>query len=369
MKKFSALILIITSLLLLVSCGEAEYPPVESTDIEAQTVMTVSIENEKYNVKYELYRALFLNLRETVDGGDKTIWTSENKAQYINQIDEMIKSRAVDIYSVLHCAKKVGIDPYSSEFNTAVEEFISASVEGGYYDEQPIEGFGGDYQKYLESLKKMNLNYSVQDLLLRYSLASEKLYEYYAGYMSGEFVEESVQGKLEYTKDDVSNFYNSNDCVRVIRAYLPKAYFSRNRAEEIRNTIIEKANYGNDDVINYIIGITSTAASDIQNGEIIGKHNLDSVYYGELESAAFELAYFEVSNVIEISTGYDDGYVILYKIAKTSDHFDACYDSTTAIYVQNEIGKIIDTAAAQMLESITHSSILETLDRSAISMD
>lgn len=368
MKKIIALLLLITSLFVLVSCGEKEYEPVESSAVEAQVVMTIKFEEKKYDVKYELYRALFLNLRESVDGGDASVWSGDNKADYVAKIDGIIRARITEIYSVLHIANKIGIDVYSSEFDKAVKEYIKASVEGGYYDEIKIEGFGGDYQKYLDSLKQANLNYSVQDLLLRYSLATEKIYEYYAGYLDGEYIEETVQGKLEYTREDVLAFYNSNECVRVMRAFLPKAYFSATRAAEIRDKIVEKASFGDEEVGNYIIGISSTASSDVKNGELIAKHNLDTAYYEELEEAAFELAYFEVSEVISVTTGYEDGYVILYKIVKNDSHFDSCYDYITSVYVQNEIGKIIDMAAASMLEAIETTSVLEALDYAGISM-
>ena len=369
MKKIAAIILTAIIILTLASCGADKYPPVKSSELESQVAMTVNFEGKKYEIKYELYRALFLNMRESVDGGDMTVWTGENKAEYIAEIDRLIKSRAADIYAVLHIADKLGFDVYSSEFDKAVSEYIEVSVEGGYYDEQELEGFGGDYSKYLESLKEMNLNYAVQDLLLRYSLASEKIFEYYAGYLDGEFLEESTKGHLEYTKEDVESFYMSDECVRVIRAYLPKAYFSHTRAQQIRNTIAEKANYGDEQVANYIIGTTSTAASEIINGELIGKHNLDKAYYSELENSAFELSYFEVSELIEVSTGYEDGYIILYKTTKSPEHLSECIEYITSVYIQNEIGKIIDTATEGMLNNINSAEILDTLDRANISME
>lgn len=368
MKKITVLILILTFMLMLASCGEDKYPPVESSALESQVVMTINFEEKKYDVKYELYRALFLNLRDSVDGGDITVWSGENKSEYIEKIDTLIKKRATDIYSVLHIANKIGIDVYSKDFDKSVSEYIKVSVEGGYYGNQIIEGFDGDYEKYLASLKEMNLNYAVQDLLIRYSLASEKVFEYYAGY-EGEFLDELVQGKLEYTKEDVHAFYTGEDSIRVMRAYLPKAYFSATRAQEIRDKIAEKANYGDEEVSKYIIGTTATAASEIINGEIIGRHNLDDAYYSELEKAAFELSYFEVSEVVEVSSTNEDGYIILYKTVKTDAHFEECYDYVKSVYIQNEVGKIIDTDALGMLENITATTLLTTLDRSQISMD
>ena len=370
MKKIIAMLIAAASLIALISCGDSDYPPVKSTEEEARVVMSVNYENKKYEVKYELYRALFLSLHSDVDKGDFSVWSGDDKDAYIEKMDEIIKARVSEIYAVFHICSKIGIDVYSSDFDKKVKEIIATSVEGGYIGPTEIKGFEGDYDKYLASLKEMGLNYSVQDLMIRYSLATEEIYEYYGGTLdSEEFLENATSGALKYTAEDVLEFYNSSDCVRVIRAFLPKKNFSAERAESIRNTILEKANKGEADVANYIIGQTTTGATDIKNGEIIAEHNLDKQYYSELIKCAFELDAFEVSDVIEINTGYEDAYIILYKTVKSNTHFTECYDSIANVYVQNEIGKIIDTAASSIKENLKATEALSSLDRSAISME
>ena len=76
-----------------------------------------------------------------------------------------------------------------------------------------------------------------------------------------------------------------------------------------------------------------------------------------------------MSDVIEINTGYEDAYIILYKTVKSNTHFTECYDSIANVYVQNEIGKIIDTAASSINENLKATEALSSLDRSAISME
>lgn len=370
MKKIIALLIALAAAFSLVSCGADDYPPQKSTEEEARVVMSVNIENKTYNIKYELYRALFLSFHEEVDGGDMSVWSGANKAEYIDAVDGIIKEKAADIYAVLHVASKIGIDVYSFDFDKKVKEYIATSVEGGYFGDTEITGFEGDYNKYLESLKKMGLNYSVQDLMIRYSLANEEIYKYYAGTLdSEEYLENAVSGALKYTEKEVLEFYNSDDCVRVIRAFLPKLYYTAERAESIQSKIVEKAQKGETDVANYIIGQTTTGATDIKNGEIIAKHNLDKQYYSKLIESAFILDSFEVSDVISINTGYEDAYVILYKTVKTSEHFAACYDSIATAYVQNEIGKIIDTASTSIKNGLQPTDILKELDRGSISIE
>jgi hypothetical protein len=65
MKK-TAILLIVTiifSLFSLASCKKNEYEPVESTELEATEVMSFTLDGESYSVRYELYRALFLNYK------------------------------------------------------------------------------------------------------------------------------------------------------------------------------------------------------------------------------------------------------------------------------------------------------------------
>lgn len=372
MKKIAFFLLAVLTFISFTSCGESDYPPVESSKLESTVVMTLKIDDEEYDVKYELYRALFLNIREEIDGGDRSVWSGENKDDYVARADAKIKEQIADIYAVIHVSEKIGMDVYSSEFDDLIEEYIELSVEGGYYDDYKLVGFDGDYDAYLKHLSEMNLNYAAHDLILRYQIASGRIYDHYAGYTDGEFLEEYVEGALKYTKEEVKAFYKNNDeCVRVIRAFLPKTSFSEQRAEEIRQTICEKKVYGTDAVIDYVIGLgVPTADSEITNGDIIAKHNLDPAYYADMVEEAFSVGYFEVSAVIPISTGDSSstGYNILFKINKTDEHFEDCYESIETIYIQNKIGEMIDSASDILLASAKTTSFLDTLDRSAISM-
>ena len=372
MKKISVFLLAVLLLSLLTSCGGTDYPPVQSSELESTVVMTLKIEDEEYDVKYELYRALFLNIRDEIDGGDRSVWSGESKDGYVARADAEIKRQIADIYSVLHIADKIGIDVYSSEFDEIIEETIALSVEGGYYDDTEVIGYEGDYDAYLNHLREMNLNYSVHDLMLRYNIASSRIFDYHAGYTDGQFLEEYVQGELKFTKEDVKNFYNNNEeCVRVIRAHLPKSTFTAQKAEEKRQKLCEIEIYGEEAVVNYVIGLgVPTADSDIANGMLIAKHSLDSAYYAEFVEVAFALEYFEVSEVVEVFTGdtNSSGYNILYKIGKSDEHFENCYESIEAVYIQNQIGKIIDTAADTLLSSAQNTPFLNALDRATISM-
>ena len=59
---------------------------------------------------------------------------------------------------------------------------------------------------------------------------------------------------------------------------------------------------------------------------------------------------------------------MLYRAEKNSLHFEKCYNDVVSIYLQNEIGEIIDTAAEAIADELSNTTTLEGLDRSGISM-
>ena len=370
MKKVLAFILIVAlALPFLFSCGSTKYKPVESTEEEKRVIMTLSFEGEKYEVRYELYRALFLNLKNEVDGGDASVWSGSEKDKYIEKIDALIIEKAAQIFATFHLCKKVEIDVYSRDYEKRIDKYITLSVDGGYDGNNYILGFGGDYAKYLASLKAMNLNYSVQVLMLRYALALEDIEVYYGGNLDEEQFVDNVQiGKLQYTKEDVRAFYNSDECVRIIHGILRNNLFSKERAKEIRDKMSEKA--GEKQIVAYIINyMADAAASEIENGELIARYNLNSNYFKKLTDAAFALNLYETSEPIEIITGAIDAYHIIYRAEKTEEYYENCYDDIATAYVRNEIGKLLFEAESELVKGTSLNDELKMIDRSAISME
>lgn len=364
-----AIALIMTSVLCLfclVSCSEG-YPPVASTEKEAEVIMTVEFGEKKYDVKYELYRALFLTLKSQVDGGDSAVWDSAESASYEMAINALIVQRLTDIFSVFSIADEIGIDVYSDEYDEMVKECIIASVDGGAVGTMEYQGFDGDYDAYLASLKEMYLNYSVQDLFIRYALAVDDVYYYYTGNVDND----AVQGKLSYTKDDVKSYYDSDACVRVKQLFLSTltTSYTKERANEIRDSIASAAN---ENAV-FLLMINHSALGDVgkelEDGTMIGRHNLDPFYYGELTAAAFALNLYETSEVIEITTSSDKGFFILYRTDKSDSHFEECYEEIEAFYVEDKIGEILDERALALKESLKTTDVFTRLEYSKISME
>lgn len=377
MKKIIAILLLIASLFTFIGCKKNDYPPVESTEEEARTVMTLSIDGEKYKVRYELYRAFFLTYKDMVDGGNTEVWQGDDADEYVERIDEIIIDRITEIYAAFAICKRIGFDIYSKDVEKKISENIRVSVEGGSYGSSAIEGYDS-YEDYLEALKKINLNYSVQTLLFRYAIAVDAIDSYYIGTASSDDVNINITiGKLEYTKNDVKDFYDSDECVRVLRASFQKeiSYTPLEKAEKLRDSLRNAADSKDtlEDkeiaVVNSIMGngLYSNAA-EIREGYVIGKYNLERSYYGEMTRAAFELEIGEVSDPVEIVTDVENAYYVLYRTYKSDNHFEDNYESIKYIYLMNKVGEMIYTVADELKDSVEYSDVLKSINHSEIRM-
>ena len=363
MKRLLSLILIICTLLTLASCSDKTYEPVPSTDEEKTVLMTFSFEGEKYELKYELYRALFLNHSAEYDKGDKSFWATPEAEDAKREINATVTSLALDIFAALHLSKKIGYDPYSANAEKRIEEYVKESVEGS----DTIVGFGGDYDKYLESLKSMNLNYSVQTLMLRYSIACEKINEYYRGTADVDAPTPDMEaGALEYTKDDVLAFYRGEDSSRISIVVFNADYISREKVEERRDKLDSFASLG--DALNYAASFTPGDPEDVINGALIGR-NSSSTFYSEVTDAAFSMDVGDVSPVIHVVTDKSSEYWIVIKMDKTDSYVDENYEAVENIYVSQRINEIIDGVKISLAENKAEKDAFATLDHSKISMN
>ena len=377
MKKKIAIILMLATALSLVACGGNKYPAVESTEEEARTVMTMTLDGKTYEVKYELYRAFFLTYKSKVDGGDSGVWSGENKDEYIAKIDEMIIERVVEIYSAFALCERIGVDLYSREVEKKIKENVKISVEGGSYGSSTLDGYES-YDDYLAALKAMNLNYSVQTLLMRYAIAIDAIDTYYIGTASSDDVDINLSvGSIKYTEEDVRDFYFSDDCVRVLRANFQKeiSYTPLERAEKLRDKLTEAAasketlEEKETAVFNAIIanGLYSNTA-EIKNGYVIGRYNLERSYYGEMTDASLALEVGEVSDPINVVSDVEDAYYVVYRTYKSDEHFEANYESIKYVFLMNYVGEIAHGVALELKNSLTFTDAYSSIDHSGISM-
>ncbi len=363
MKRITASVLLVIAVFSLFSCSN-KYKPVKSTKEEAKVVLTLEVDNEEYEIKYELYRAFFLNYKSEIDKGDASVWSSDRADEYINKINKKIISSAATIYSALHLAEQLGIDPYSRSFENRIDEYVRIGVEGN----GAVTGHGGDYDAYLASLKKMNLNYSVSILLIRYQLALEAINEYYTGRVDE--VLGNIGGDAEIKTEDVEEYYYSDECARILYVFYQDGVKTDEQLEKIKSGI--EASDSDLSAAEYIIGHSFMTGSELikdgkVTGTILGKYVLDEIYYSEYTDAAMSLAAGQTSEIIKIK-GDGAGAYIIYKLAKGPEHFSAEYDKIRTSYIDNLIGKKLHEISTELSENSDFDDKYSEIDHSNISM-
>lgn len=372
MKKIIALFILIACIISLVGCSYKTYPPVESTETEATTVMTLTAGDKSYEVKYELYRALFLNFKGEFDGGDNSVWTGENKDEYISAIHEHITSLILDIYSAFAVCEGIGFDLYSQDVENQINEFIRISVDGGSYAGESFIGYNGDYDAYLAYLKTLNHNYSTHVLMYRYAIAIEAIDDHFIGTYSADDIDGQITvGSMTYTKEDIEKYYFSDACVRVLRTYISEEIdlYPLARAEKLAADLKEAAKKGESAVSNMIMGRGPIGATDGVQGVIIAKNNLDGAFYAGMVEEAFSLEVGEVSDVVPIHDGQGMRYYIMYRGEKSAEHLEKNYSDIAYIFLRDGVGATLENMKNELEEEIIKSDFLIDLDYSTISME
>ena len=370
LKSTVAIALIAASLFSLFGCKTSKYEPVKSTDEENAVVMQLKYDGRTYDVKYELYRAFFLNYKNQVDGGDSSVWAGNNKDEYIDKINDIIIEKICYIYSALELARQCNINMYSSEVEEQIQEYIRVSVEGDIA--MNVEGYG-DYENYLESLKQDNINYQTQVLLYRYSIAVDKIQTYFMGNLTEDGKDtDTTDGQLTYNSEDVRAFYYSNDCQRIMRAYINTDYFTNDeateRAERLRSRMINAALLGEYDVALAIVQNSTSSMIDVEKGVIAG-HNLNKMYYADLTNVAFELSLHEVSEIVKVSDNLGSGFYILYKAEKSDEHFEKYYNYIVYTYLTEIIGRKHEECATILEANVSLTDKYNNIVHTNISMD
>ncbi len=375
MKKLLFLFLTVAILLSCVSCGR-EFEPVPSTEEEAKTVFTMQIDGEEYEVAYELYRAFFLTYKSDIDGGVHTVWDGGNAQKYIDEINEKIFSSIGDIYTAFHMCNEIGVDIFSSAYDGEIDEYISDSVERIILLIEQEEKENGNevelsrdeaYKIYLERMKENYLNYSVTVLLYRYQLALAEIEAYYRGTANDVTDTGYSGGSIQFTKEDVKAFYNSDDTVKLLQCYrINDGSYAYEVADRARKHMLAASR---DTIVSAIIqNSLAGGAAQVERGMVIGKYTLDASFFADYTKTAFELEIGEVSSVISVYDGSQNGYYVLYRDEKSDDHFNTYYSDIAYSYVSNKIGEIEHKTKETLIKSIKPTSAYSELIHAQISI-
>ena len=361
-KALFLLILVFSATLIFTSCGK-KYKPVDSTKEESRVVCTMTVGDTEYEVKYELYRMLFLNNKTELDGGDDSVWSSDKKDEYISRVNEIIYERAAEMFSVFELASALDINPYSAAIEDEIYEYIVLSVEGNQAD---VKGHGS-YDKFLSSLKEKNMNYSVMELLLRYSIVSSRVYEKYRG--TTDEVLGDLPGDIQINREDILAYYLGDECVRVLQ--MVSGDYERMLTHRAKIAEINEKSDDDYDIALYIVQNSTALASDCivdkkTSGLVISKYALDYHTFGKYADAVFALDEGELSEIVEVN---GEGYYLTFRLQKTEEHFERCYDAIKRSYIDNAVGMQIEKTKGDLLNSLEINKNYSEIRHANISMD
>lgn len=361
MKRIISLFLACAALFSLTGCKK--YKPVKSTDRESAPVITMTYGGKKYEANYELFRMLLLSAKETVSGNDPNKFEGSEGAALLEEAKAIAIDKIYDIYSVFALCDALDIDLHSRKVNKEIEESITVSIEGGYgADGQPVTGLGS-YEAYLENLSLFYMNYAVQDLMLRYSYGVSAISAYYRG-TSDEYGNVKQDGKLSYTKEDVTAYYNSEDTRRILFVFTT---LGETEAAALRDAIA--ALPSESAVSDYMLGHSTASEADAKDGMVIGKYSLDNALYSKITDAAFSLAVGETSGPIECIHMDTKGHFILYRAEKSPKNLEEAFESVETFYVENEIGKRYAEAKQALQSSAAFTAFFDSLVLKDIHME
>ena len=103
MKKIISWLLLIATALTLTSCNKTTYPAVESSKKESQVLMKIGSGKKSYEVRYELYRAFYLTLREDYGEALSAEQEDELEARVLDNSGYTAKEAANVIAEVIEC--------------------------------------------------------------------------------------------------------------------------------------------------------------------------------------------------------------------------------------------------------------------------
>ncbi len=359
MKRFIAIALLFCVCISAFSgCKKNKYDPVESTEEESRVIISLKVGENSYDIRYEFYRAFFLTYKSEIDGGDESVWSGENKSEYIDKINEKIISEAAEIFSVFELCKRLRIDLYSDDIEDQINEMIKINVEGGSWGDRTLIGYDGDYEKYLASLKEIYHNYQTSVLLMRYYIGKQLIDDYYIGSaLSDDGSGRITDGAIEYTKDKIRDYYNSDESSQILTTFVADevSYTPTEDAEEIRLEVIAAAKISTNAVRIRMIDLGSpTAVAELESGILIGRNSL-SRDYSELAEVADSLSVGEVGRVVKtVSSEYGKRYYIIYKMEKSETFFEENYTAVVQVYLYDTIGTNLAMVAELLKNEATY---------------
>ncbi len=336
---------------LFTACGDGGYDQKKSTEEELTTVLKMGT----HDVPYELFRALFINRKAEVDGGDPSLWTGADAAQYHEKIMPLVLEDLAAIYATFDLAKEYDIDPFGDDVSEELSDQITISVEGGTWNGVTIQGFD-NYDAYLDSLAKNGMNDGASRLLLRYQICEDRLIDLLAV---------PYTSKYTYTEADVQALYESDDCRRFVLLYRETNALGMTK-EEHENVVLKgleklRAETDGTEIVKISKQYFQNSITEIENGSFLTPNALGRQVWGEVLDEAFALEVSEFSEPIAVSTATQDFLYVVHRIEKDTDAYKKNAEDIEELYVRDRLYNDLKKKEKSLLTSVVYTEFYNTL--------
>lgn len=344
LRSFFVFCLAALMLFSLCACG---YRPVKSTKDESATVFSF---DGKHEVKYELFRFLFLQKKQAESNGDDSYFEGKDKNALFAEYAKEAEREAAKVYALFSLCEKYGVDPYAEEIEDEITETIKATIDG----DETNEGYGSK-RAYLDDIRTVFLNDSVYRLYLRYDICERLL--------AAQLKKDGVIG-AEWA--DVSAYYCGDETVCATWVLIPYSNLG-GYTEGMRRELYEQAKgKSNDDFKKMAAQYALTQSPDeLAIGLYFGRYEYDALYQ-ELVETAFSLEEGETSEPFYSG----DGLYILRRLPKDLSYI-ADEDNREALnegYMLGSFGAMLAEEEARLLSSVSYTETYEALVFDSVKM-
>ena len=274
---------------------------------------------------------------------------AEGEARFKALLDAAVASVS-EIYAMLAACRAVGIDPFSEEIDDAVTEQVKLTVEGAAVDGVIFPGYDS-YDDYLEAIRKeYHMNDAVARLMIRYGICEERLIDYY-------------ENQSTYTDADVTAFFMSEDCIRVVwisRSASDGGFGNEFSAEDVRAFNLDLVTSARE----YLLQGNDDKACQLTTSPnpktYLGRHTLDRAYYAELVDTAYALPIGAVSDIMDLGS---EGFHVIKRLEKSAADLDSVgvFNAVTSVYLYDLLMSDVLSRAATLLEGATYTDAYRAL--------
>lgn len=335
---------------LLFSCGDEGYTQKDSTKEELTAVLSFG----DTEVPFEIFRTFFLNHKKAVEAEVEGGFTGDNAEQAWDKIMPLILEDLSQVYAVFALAKTYGIDPYGEGIEESIAEEIRVSVEGGSYGDYTFEGYGS-YDQYLAAMKENGMNDGASRTVLRFHLCEDELLRKLTVPMKTAY---------DYTKSDVTAFFEKDECIRVSLLYREMAAggipAEENREKVLHAIDLLRAESDERQRLNLSVQYFTNSPDDILTGDYISPYAY-SFEYHEIIERAYELEIGEYSDLVEVTAPAQDYYFVVNRLEKQSEDISDRFDEIVTLYLTDRFYRELDGVRQSLLSQIVYHDFYEAL--------